>query len=178
MKTEIDQFLAEQNSLLMQQNALLTQQVDSLKSILSDYSEIEQSLKNKISNLQSEKEIQQALISTLKNELFKIGQGNWSEQLQQAFQENLATQLQQQLTQALNQLNLNSIINNLVETELTPIQQRITSQQDDLQQALSKISQLKVSETIYEDLEMQSKQIVQLGQTLENLTTLIKNLNS
>jgi hypothetical protein len=49
MQTEIDHFLTEQNSLLIQQNNLLAeqnkvlnQQVDSLKTILTGYSEVEQ----------------------------------------------------------------------------------------------------------------------------------------
>jgi hypothetical protein len=47
-------------------------------------------------------------------ELSKLEQGNFSEQLQQAFQNNVLIQLQTQLTQALNQLDLNSIVSNLV----------------------------------------------------------------
>ncbi len=60
MQTEIDQFLTEQNALLSQQNSLLaeqnevlSQQVSSLKNILTTYSEVEQSLKDKINNLNS-----------------------------------------------------------------------------------------------------------------------------
>ena len=82
MQTEIDQFLTEQNSLLMQQNNLLaeqnkvlSQQIDSLKTILSDYSEVELSLKSKINNLLAEKEAQQALILTLKSRAFKARTG-------------------------------------------------------------------------------------------------------
>ena len=79
MQTEIDHFLTAQNNLLMQQNSLLaeqnkvlSQQVDSLKTILTGYSEVEQELQDKISILQSEKQAQQALISALKIELSKI----------------------------------------------------------------------------------------------------------
>ena len=185
MQTEIDQFLTEQNSLLMQQNNLLaeqnkvlSQQVDSLKTILTGYSEVEQELQDKISILQSEKQAQQALISALKIELSKIEQGNFSEQLQQTFQENLKTQLQTQLARALNQLDLNIAVSDLVKVELKPIQMTIGTQQTDIEKALSKILQLKVPNNFYEDLETQSKQINTLGETVERLMNLIKNLNN
>lgn len=145
MQTEIDHFLTEQNDLLAEQNRLLSQQVDSLKTILTGYSEVEQELQDKISILQSEKQAQQALISALKGELSKIEQGSFSQDLQQNFQRNLMSQLQTQLTQALNHLNLSNIVNSMVNTEFTPIRQQITAQQTDLEQALLKLSQLKVS---------------------------------
>jgi hypothetical protein len=113
--------------------------------------------------LQSEKQAQQALISALKGELSKIEQGSFSEQLQQTFQNNLLSQLQTQLTRALNQLDLNSIVSDLVKAELNPIQMNINTQQTDIENALLKISQLKVPDNFYEDLEMQSKQINTLG---------------
>ena len=185
MQTEIDQFLTEQNALLSQQNSLLaeqnevlSQQVSSLKNILTTYSEVEQSLKDKINNLNSEKEAQQALILAMKVELSKLEQGEFSEQLQQAFQENLRTQLQMQLTTALNQLNLKATVRDLVKIELQPIQQTIRTQQTDLEAALSIILQLQVPTDFYTDLEMQSKQINTLGETVERLMTLINNLNN
>ena len=145
MQTEIDQFLTEQNALLSQQNSLLaeqnealSQQVSSLKNILTTYSEVEQSLKDKINNLNSEKEAQQALILAMKVELSKLEQGEFSEQLQQAFQENLRTQLQMQLTTALNQLDLNSIVSDLVKIELKSIQQTLDTQQTDLETAAAR----------------------------------------
>ena len=179
MQTEIDHYLTEQNSLLMQQNNLLaeqnkalTQQVDSLKTILTGYSEVEQELQDKISILQSEKQAQQGLISAL-----KIEQGSFSEQLQQTFQENLKTQLQTQLARALNQLDLNSAVSDLVKVELKQIQMTIGTQQTDIEKALSKILQLKVPTNFYEDLETQSEQINTLGETVERLIALINNLN-
>ena len=185
MQTEIDQFLTEQNALLSQQNSLLaeqnevlSQQVSSLKNILTTYSEVEQSLKDKINNLNSEKEAQQALILAMKVELSKLEQGEFSEQLQQAFQENLRIQLQRQLTTALNQLNLKATVRDLVKIELQPIQQTIDTQQIDLEAALSTILQLQVPTDFYTDLEMQSKQINTLGETVERLMILIKNLNN
>ncbi|ENV71083.1 hypothetical protein F947_00065 [Acinetobacter towneri DSM 14962 = CIP 107472] len=185
MQTEIDQFLTEQNALLSQQNSLLaeqnevlSQQVSSLKNILTTYSEVEQSLKDKINNLNSEKEAQQALILAMKVELSKLEQGEFSEQLQQAFQENLRIQLQRQLTTALNQLNLKATVRDLVKIELQPIQQTIRTQQTDLEAALSIILQLQVPTDFYTDLEMQSKQINTLGETVERLMTLINNLNN
>ena len=180
MQTEIDHFLTEQNNLLMQQNSLLaeqnkvlSQQVDSLKTILTGYSEVEQQLQDKISILQSEKQAQQALILALKGELSKIEQGSFSQDLQQNFQRNLISQLQTQLTQALSHLNLN----NMVSTELRPIRQKITAQQTDLEQALLKLSQLKVSTSIDEDLKIQEKRLEQLEITLGNLIILIEKLN-
>ena len=185
MQTEIDQFLTEQNALLSQQNSLLaeqnevlSQQVSSLKNILTTYSEVEQSLTHKINNLNSEKEAQQALILAMKVELSKLEQGEFSEQLQQAFQENLRIQLQRQLTTALNQLNLKATVRDLVKIELQPIQQTIDTQQTDLEAALSIILQLQVPTDFYTDLEMQSKQINTLGETVERLMTLINNLNN
>ena len=184
MQSEIDHFLTEQNNLLIQQNSLLAeqnkvlnQQVDSLKTILTGYSEVEQELQDKISILQSEKQAQQALISALKIELSKIEQGSFSEQLQQTFQENLKTQLQTQLARALNQLDLNSAVSDLVKVELKQIQMTIGTQQTDIEKALSKILQLKVPTNFYEDLETQSKQINTLGETVERLIALINNLN-
>ena len=184
MQTEIDHFLTEQNALLSQQNSLLAeqnnvlnQQVNSLKNILSNYSEVEQSLQNKISNLNTERETQQALIQAMKSELSKLEQGNFSEQLQQAFLENLKIQLQALLARALNQLDLNSVVSNLVKTELKPIQMTIGTQQTDIEKALSKILQLKVPENFYRDLEMQSERIGMLAKTVEELIRLINNLN-
>ena len=184
MQTEIDQFLTEQNALLSQQNSLLaeqnevlSQQVSSLKNILTTYSEVEQSLKDKINNLNSEKEAQQALILAMKVELSKLEQGEFSEQLQQAFQENLRIQLQRQLTTALNQLNLKATVRDLVKIELQPIQQTIRTQQTDLEAALSIILQLQVPTDFYTDLEMQSKQINTLGETVERLIALINTMN-
>ena len=184
MQTEIDHFLTEQNNLLMQQNSLLaeqnkvlSQQVDSLKTILTGYSEVEQTLQDKISILHLEKEAQQALISALKGELSKIEQASFSQNLQQNFQINLMSQLQTQLTQALNQLNLNDIITSLVQTAISPVQKTINAQQIDLEKALLKLSQLKVSQTIDEELETQSKQIRGLETMLGDLITLIERLN-
>lgn len=178
MQTEIDHFLTEQNDLLAEQNRLLSQQVDSLKTILTGYSEVEQELQDKISILQSEKQAQQALISALKGELSKIEQGSFSQDLQQNFQRNLMSQLQTQLTQALNHLNLSNIVNSMVNTEFTPIRQQITAQQTDLEQALLKLSQLKVSTSIDEDLKTQDKRLQQLETTLGNLISLIKDLKN
>ena len=192
MQTEIDLFLKEQNDLLSQQNDLLiqqinllteqnnalNQQVSSLKNILSKYSEVEQSLQNKISNLNAEIETLQALISALKLELSKLEQGNFSEQLQQAFQNNVLIQLQTPLTRALNQLDLNSIVSDLVKTALKPILLNINTQQTDLKNALLKISQLKIPNNFYKDLEMQSEQIEMLTKMVKELVKLIKNLNN
>ena len=173
MQSEIDHFLTEQNNLLIQQNSLLAeqnkvlnQQVDSLKTILTGYSEVEQELQGKISILQAEKQAQQDLISALKGRIIKIEQGSFSQDLQQNFQLNLMSQLQTQLTQALSHLNLNNIVNSMVSTELRPIRQKITTQQTDLEQALLKLSQLKVSTSIDEDLRTQDKRLEQLETTL------------
>lgn len=177
MLTEIDQFLTEQNALLSQQNSLLaeqnealSQQVNSLKSILTAYSEVEQSLKIQLKQ-------QQALISAQQTELSKIEQGNFSEQLQQAFQENLRTQLTTQLTRALNQLDLSSMVRDLVKTELKPMQMTIGTQQADIEKALLKILQLKAPESLYKDLEQQSEQINTLGKAVEKLIESINSLN-
>ena len=152
--------------------------MSSLKNILSKYSEVEQSLQNKITHLKTENETLQALILAMKSELSKLEQGEFSEQLQQAFQENLRTQLQMQLTTALNQLDLNSIVSDLVKIELKSIQQTLDTQQTDLETALSTILQLQLPTDFYTDLEMQSKQINTLVETVERLMTLINNLNN
>jgi hypothetical protein len=67
-----------------------------------------------------------------------------------------------QLTRALNQLDLNSIVSDLVKTELKPIQMTIGTQQADIEKALLKILQLKVPET-FTRLREQSEQINTLG---------------
>ena len=184
MQTEIDHFLTAQKALLKQQNSTLaeenkalSQQVDSLKSILTGYSKLEQELETKIQNLQLEKATQQALISALKDELSKIEQGSFSQDLQRNFQTNLMSQLQTQLTQALNQLNLNDIINNLVQTAISPVQKTISAQQTDLEKALLKLSQFKISPTIDDELQTQSKRIMGLEIMLGDLITLIEKLN-
>ncbi len=56
----------------------------------------------------------------MKSELSKLELGSFSEQLQQAFQNNVLMQLQTPLTRALNQLDLNSVVSDLVKTELKP----------------------------------------------------------
>ena len=183
MQTEIDQYLAQQNELLNQQNkllaeqnALLMQQVDSLKNVLNSYDKLNQGLNNKINSLETENETKKELISAMKLELLKLEQGKFSEQLQQAFQNNVLIQLQTQLTQALKQLNLNNIISDLVKAELKPIQSNNNTQQTDLEKALLKISQVKVPDNFYKDLEMQSERIGMLAKTVEGLIKLINNL--
>ena len=185
MQSEIDHFLTEQNNLLIQQNSLLAeqnkvlnQQVDSLKTILTGYSEVEQELQGKISILQAEKTGTTRLDLGTKRRVSKIEQGSFSQDLQQNFQLNLMSQLQTQLTQALSHLNLNNIVNSMVSTELRPIRQKITTQQTDLEQALLKLSQLKVSTSIDEDLRTQDKRLEQLETTLGSLISLIKSLNN
>lgn len=185
MQTEIDQYLIEQanllqqqNSLLAEQNEVLSQQVSSLKNTVIGYNEVERRLVNKIEILNIEKEAQTALISAMKAELSHLEQGEFSEQLQRAFQANLKLQLQTQLTTAFNQLDLKTTLQDLVKIELNPVRQTINEQQTDLKAALSKILQFQPPNDFYEDLEMQSKQISTLGETVEGLMTLIKNLNN
>ncbi|MDY6511723.1 hypothetical protein, partial [Acinetobacter faecalis] len=125
-----------------------------------------------------EKEAQTALISAMKAELSNLEQGEFSEQLQREFQENLNIQLHRQLTIVLSQLNLKDTVRNLVQSELSPFQQVISKQQIDLEKALSEILQFQPPNDFYEDLEMQSKQINMLGETVERLMTLIKNLSN
>ena len=90
----------------------------------------------------------------------------------------LSNQLQTRLTTSLNHGYLFSIVSALVRIELQPIQQTIDTQQTDLETALSTILQLQVPTDFYTDLEMQSKQINTLGETVERLMILIKNLNN
>ena len=61
-----------------------------------------------------------------------------------------------------------------METAISPVQKTIHAQQTDLEKALLKLSQLKVSQTIDKELETQSKQIQGLEITLGNLITLRK----
>lgn len=109
---------------------------------------------------------------------FKFRTGRIFEQLQREFQENLNIQLHRQLTIVLSQLNLKDTVRNLVQSELSPFQQVISKQQIDLEKALSEILQFQPPNDFYEDLEMQSKQINMLGETVERLMTLIKNLSN
>jgi hypothetical protein len=128
--------------------------------------------------LKLEKETQHALVIAMKAELSNLEQGEFSEQLQREFQDNLRIQLQTHLTTAFNQLDLKTTVGDLVKIELQPIHQTISEQQMDLKEALSKILQFQPPTDFYEDLEMQSKQINTLGETVEGLMTLIKNLNN
>lgn len=89
--------------------------------------------------------------------MFRLEQGEFSEQLQREFQENLKVQLQKQLMTVFNQLDLKTTIANLVRIELQPVQQTIIEQQSDLRAALSKILQFQPPIDFYEDLETQSK---------------------
>ncbi|MDY6511472.1 hypothetical protein [Acinetobacter faecalis] len=185
MQTEIDQYLIEQinllqqqNSLLAEQNEALSRQISSFKNTLISYSEVEQSLNNKINTLNLEKQAQTALISAMKAELSNLEQGEFSEQLQREFQANLKLQLQMQLTTAFNQLDLKTTLQDLVKIELKPIQQNINAQQMDLKAALSKILQLQPPNDFYEDLEIQSERINTLGETVGRLMKLINNLNN
>ena len=95
MQSEIDHFLTEQNNLLIQQNSLLAeqnkvlnQQVDSLKTILTGYSEVEQELQGKISILQAEKTGTTRLDLGTKRRIIQNRTGQFSQDLQQNFQLN------------------------------------------------------------------------------------------
>lgn len=178
MKTEIDQLLQEHNKLLIEKNTALTEQISSLKSILTNYSELEQQLENKINDLTNEKQAQQSLILAMKSELSNLEQSNFSNDLQQDLQANLQTQFNIQLEKALNQLDLNKIVKNFLKTELIPIQAQIGNQQIELEQALLKILQFEVPNTLYKNLEMQKQQMNTLENNLENLMTLVKKLDS
>ena len=105
MQSEIDHFLTEQNNLLIQQNSLLAeqnkvlnQQVDSLKTILTGYSEVEQELQGKISILQAEK------TGTTRLDLGTKRRGiqNRTGQFFAGFTAELSTQLNEPITNAIN----------------------------------------------------------------------------
>lgn len=176
MQTEIDQFLAEQNDLLVEQNALLaeqnsllSQQVNSLKTILDTYKQVEQGLKDQI-------QTQQALIIELKKQISGLQQIEFSEALKTTFQTKLETQFQERLTAALTSLDLEVVVSSLVKAELKPLQTKLNSQQAEIKKSLLKIEQMPVQQDFYKDLEMQSKRIRMLGETVERLTLLLKNL--
>ncbi len=99
----------------------------------------------------------------MKSRTFKAQQGEFSEQLQQAFQENLRIQLQRQLTTALNQLNLKATVRDLVKIELQPIQQTIRTQQTDLEAALSIILQLQVPTNFTQTWRCKASRSIRLG---------------
>ena len=86
------------------------------------------------------------------------------------------SQLQTQLTQALNHLDLSRIWVLIFLFELNKL--RIYIQQTDLEQALLTLSQLKVSTSIDEDLKTQDKRLQQLETTLGSLISLIKGLKN
>lgn len=155
MKTEIDQFLIEQNS-------LLTQQINSLQSMLHTYNELEQNLKQEIRQLEIKNQTQEALITAMKNELTKLEQGELSQDLQ--------NNVNNQLTTVLNQLNLENTVNKLMQ----PFQKKLNTQQEDIEKALLTILQNK---NFYNDLEIQAQQINTLEDTINNLVVLVKNLN-
>ena len=173
-----NKLIATTKQLVSRTKRSLEQTGQFIKSILISYNEVEQRLVKKIETLNIEKEAQTALISAMKAELSNLEQGEFSEQLQREFQENLNIQLHRQLTIVLSQLNLKDTVRNLVQSELSPFQQVISKQQIDLEKALSEILQFQPPNDFYEDLEMQSKQINMLGETVERLMTLIKNLSN
>lgn len=183
MQTEIDHLLKQQNDLLLRKNRLLeqenmqlSQQINSLKTILSTYNDFEKQLQEKINALESIKASQHALISVLQNEISKIEHGSFSQDLQRTFQNNLANQLQTQLTHALRQLNLHTIVENLVQTAISPLQERINTQQRDLEEATSTILHCMASTDIETDLKTQYEQMLTLETMLGDLNILLNSL--
>jgi len=173
-----NQLIATTKQLIGRTKRSLEPTAQYIKNMLISYTEVEQSLNNKINTLSLEKQAQTALISAMKAELSNLEQGEFSEQLQREFQANLKLQLQMQLTKAFNQLDLKTTLQDLVKIELKPIQQNINAQQMDLKAALSKILQLQPPNDFYEDLEMQSERINTLGETVGRLMKLINNLSN
>ncbi len=180
MQTEIDQFLTEQNALLSQQNSLLaeqnevlSQQVKFIKEYFDHLQRSRAEFKGQNQQLELRERSSTSINFGYESRTFKARAGRVFGAITASISRNLRIQLQRQLMTALNQLNLNRTVRDLVKIELQPIQQTIRTQQTDLEAALSIILQLQVPTDFYTDLEMQSKQINTLGETVERLMTLI-----
>ena len=171
MQTEIDKILAEQNSSLMQQNNLLAEQNQSLveqNSLLAQQnsylSQQISSLKVTVSTYSDLIETQKTLITELKMQISKLKQAGFSETLLKDYQKNLLAHLEPQSTTALNSLNLENIVIELVGKSVEPL--------------LSKLEQMSVSEDFYKHIETLKEQVTLLANTIESLKVLIKTLSS
>ena len=171
MQTEIDKILAEQNSSLMQQNNLLAEQNQSLveqNSLLAQQnsylSQQISSLKVTVSTYSDLIETQKTLITELKMQISKLKQAGFSETLLKDYQKNLLAHLEAQSTTALNSLNLENIVIELVGKRVDPL--------------LSKLEQMPVSQEFYKDIETLKEQVTLLANTIESLKVLIKTLSS
>ena len=171
MQTEIDKILAEQNSSLMQQNNLLAEQNQSLveqNSLLAQQnsylSQQISSLKVTVSTYSDLIETQKTLITELKMQISKLKQAGFSETLLKDYQKNLLAHLEAQSTTALNSLNLENIVIELVGKRVDPL--------------LSKLEQMPVSQDFYKDIETLKEQVALLANTIESLKVLIKTLIS
>ena len=171
MQTEIDKILAEQNSSLMQQNNLLAEQNQSLveqNSLLAQQnsylSQQISSLKVTVSTYSDLIETQKTLITELKMQISKLKQAGFSETLLKDYQKNLLAHLEAQSTTALNSLNLENIVIELVGKRVEPL--------------LSKLEQMPVSQDFYKDIETLKEQVTLLANTIESLKVLIKTLSS
>lgn len=171
MQTEIDKILAEQNSSLMQQNNLLAEQNQSLveqNSLLAQQnsylSQQISSLKVTVSTYSDLIETQKTLITELKMQISKLKQAGFSETLLKDYQKNLLAHLEAQSTTALNSLNLENIVIELVGKRVDPL--------------LSKLEQMPVSQDFYKDIETLKEQVTLLANTIESLKVLIKTLSS
>ena len=171
MQTEIDKILAEQNSSLMQQNNLLAEQNQSLveqNSLLAQQnsylSQQISSLKVTVSTYSDLIETQKTLITELKMQISKLKQAGFSETLLKEYKKNLLAHLEAQSTTALNSLNLENIVIELVGKRVDPL--------------LSKLEQMPVSQDFYKDIETLKEQVTLLANTIESLKVLIKTLSS
>lgn len=164
MQTEIDKILAEQNSSLMQQNNLLAEQNNLLAQQNSYLSQQISSLKVTVSTYNDLIETQKTLITELKMQISKLKQAGFSEALLKDYQKNLLAQLETQSTTALNNLNLENIVIELVGKRVDPL--------------LSKLEQMPVSQDFYKDIETLKEQVALLANTIESLKVLIKTLIS
>ena len=164
MQTEIDKILAEQNSSLMQQNNLLAEQNNLLAQQNSYLSQQISSLKVTVSTYSDLIETQKTLITELKMQISKLKQAGFSETLLKDYQKNLLAHLEAQSTTALNSLNLENIVIELVGKRVEPL--------------LSKLEQMPVSQDFYKDIETLKEQVTLLANTIESLKVLIKTLSS
>jgi ribosome-binding ATPase YchF (GTP1/OBG family) len=152
----------------------LSQQVDSLKTILTGYSEVEQNYRQNQQLVSGETGTTSLDFST-QSELSKSNRATF-----RAITARISSNLKP-ITDAINTSLKSTEFNQhcqQLSANIARPTQKITAQQTDLEQALLKLSQLKVSQTIDEDLETQSKQIAKLETTLGDLISLISKLNS
>src|SRR5574344_1876678 len=176
MKTEIDQYLAQQNELLNQQNELLVEQnaslmqeISSLKTTLNLYKKLEQDLNNKISDLEEENRVRKDLISQMKSKISQLEHGNFSAEFQQKLIANFSTQYQKLWMKVSEEQDLVNMLKNIVQTELK-------EEKTQLKTALLKVSQMSAPQDYSEEIETLISSVSDLKTQMRSVMSLLESL--